>query len=92
MNRLYIKIPIIEAVIISFTIDGTSYQAEEGMTWAQWIDSDYNTGGFAVGVGENSIRNGQKYLYTSSNMQLVASSDTVISGGVYTFAAGGANN
>ena len=43
MNRLYIKIPIIEAVIISFTIDGTSYQAEEGMTWAQWVNSDYNT-------------------------------------------------
>lgn len=43
MNRLYIKIPIIESVIISFTIDGTSYQAEEGMTWEQWVDSSYNT-------------------------------------------------
>ena len=31
------------ATLISFTIDGTSYQAEEGMTWAQWVDSSYNT-------------------------------------------------
>lgn len=33
---------------INFTIDGTSYQAEEGMTWAQWVLSDYNNGGFAL--------------------------------------------
>ena len=32
--------------IINFTIDGTEYQAEEGMTWAQWVESAYNNGGF----------------------------------------------
>jgi hypothetical protein len=31
---------------ISFTIAGTSYQAEEGMTWAEWVSSSYNTAGF----------------------------------------------
>ena len=31
---------------INFTIDGESYQAEEGMTWEQWVVSDYNTGNF----------------------------------------------
>lgn len=31
--------------LISFTIDGTSYQAEEGMTWGEWVESSYNTGG-----------------------------------------------
>lgn len=30
---------------ISFSIDGTTYQAEEGMTWAQWADSSYNNDG-----------------------------------------------
>ena len=31
---------------INFTIDGTSYQAEAGMTWAQWVaDPAYNTVG-----------------------------------------------
>ncbi len=29
--------------LIDFTINGTPYQAEEGMTWAQWCDSKYNT-------------------------------------------------
>ena len=29
--------------LISFTINGTSYQAEEGMTWAEWIDSEYSS-------------------------------------------------
>ena len=32
--------------LISFTIAGTSYQAEAGMTWAEWEVSDYNTGGY----------------------------------------------
>jgi hypothetical protein len=34
------------AQLIRFTIAGTEYQATEGMTWAQWIESEYNTGGF----------------------------------------------
>ena len=36
--------------LISFTIDGTSYQAEEGMTWAEWVDSDYNKDGYKLGT------------------------------------------
>ena len=36
------------AALINFTIDGTLYQAEEGMTWQQWVDSSYNTGGYIV--------------------------------------------
>lgn len=27
--------------IINFTIDGTTYQAEEGMTWEEWVNSSY---------------------------------------------------
>lgn len=36
------------ATLISFTINGTSYQAEDGMTWGQWVDSTYNTGSYVV--------------------------------------------
>ena len=32
--------------IISFTIAGTTYQAEEGMTWQEWVESSYNTDGY----------------------------------------------
>ena len=30
------------ATLIHFTIAGTSYDAEEGMTWEEWFESDYN--------------------------------------------------
>ena len=29
--------------LISFSIDGTTYQAEDGMTWYDWCNSSYNT-------------------------------------------------
>ena len=32
-----------ESSVISFTIDGATYNAYEGMTWGQWVDSEYNT-------------------------------------------------
>ena len=31
---------------INFTIGEDTYQAEEGMTWAEWVESAYNNGGF----------------------------------------------
>ena len=37
-----------ESSVISFTIDGTTYNAYEGMTWGQWADSEYNTDGIFV--------------------------------------------
>ena len=46
----------VEKLIISFTIDGTSYQAENGMTLDEWAHSKYvaiNT--FKVGVGNAPV-------------------------------------
>ena len=34
--------------LITFTIGGTTYQAIDGMTWAEWVDSDYNTIGATI--------------------------------------------
>ncbi len=36
------------ATLITFTIDGTSCQAEEGMTWVDWVASKYNTVGMVI--------------------------------------------
>lgn len=33
--------------LISFSIDDGTFQAEEGMTWAEWVDSAYNTDAFS---------------------------------------------
>lgn len=35
-----------EVNLITFTIADVEYQAEENMTWSEWVDSDYNTNGF----------------------------------------------
>ena len=34
---------ILEATLITFTLDGVEYQAEEGMNFMEWCDSEYNT-------------------------------------------------
>ena len=41
-------IAVKDVPMISFTIDGTAYQAEEGMTWAEWVVSPYNNDGAHV--------------------------------------------
>ena len=33
--------------IITFTVEGEEYQAEERMTWGEWVDSEYNTDGYS---------------------------------------------
>ena len=43
--------------MISFNIAGTSYQAEEGMTWSEWTESSYNTDGYVVVGGYTDIVN-----------------------------------
>ena len=34
----------------AFTIDGVTYKADEGMTWGEWLESDYNTGNWKSGM------------------------------------------
>lgn len=34
--------------VISFSINGTSYKAAVGMTWGEWVGSDWNTDGMFV--------------------------------------------
>ena len=34
--------------LISFTIEDEIYYAEDGMTWREWVSSDYNTGGYRI--------------------------------------------
>lgn len=37
---------------ITFYITGIEYTAKKGMTWAEWVDSEYNTGNYIVRNGE----------------------------------------
>lgn len=37
-----------DVVLISFTIEDVPYQAIEGMTWEEWVNSKYNTDGYYI--------------------------------------------
>ena len=58
---------------INFTIDDVPYQAEEGMTWAQWVESAYNNGGF-YSVNE-SVYWGEGFWYILCNYGKTPSDD-----------------
>ena len=71
--------------LISFTIEGTTYQAEEGMTWGEWIESDYNTGGFTNYSGDHSIvvdSTGKGY-HLENQDEVIVVSNIIVSNGVY---------
>ena len=56
--------------MISFTIAGTSYQAEEGMTWGEWIASSYNTDGY-YDNGKNVFESdGRSVVYNNSTVSI----------------------
>lgn len=65
--------------LITFTIDGTTYQAIDGMTWEEWVNSEYNV-------------NQEYFLYSntifnSSRTHLVAEvngTDTITDNSAYT--------
>lgn len=47
-------------VLITFSIGNVACTAEDGMTWAQWVESDYNT--IEAFVGEYSDGNRIEYI------------------------------
>lgn len=51
--------------LINFTIADVLYQAEEGMTWEQWVNSSYNTGGYVV--YENYVNNSSAQYVADAN-------------------------
>ena len=56
---------VLEDNLITFTIDGTSYQAEEGMTWAEWQASEYNPSPNGITVSGNYIAIGGSNVGTT---------------------------
>ena len=62
--------------LINFTINGTSYQAEEGMTWGEWVASSYNTYGLVIS-SDGKVKNkfGSAYI---ANRQVAITSDDII--------------
>lgn len=69
---------------ITFTIGGTEYQAEEGMTWGEWVDSEYNTIGASISGTKimcSSIE-GPAYICTLDGYNVLPS-DIILHVGTY---------
>lgn len=79
--------------LISFSIRAGStsetFQAEEGMTWAEWCASEYNTDGFAV-VGDGRVTAGS--LFVSGPNGYANASDEIISKYSYSMLGDGAGD
>ena len=73
--------------LITFTIDGVTYQAEPGMTWEEWVNSKYNTIGAYIFQKGVYVKRDSAYPhidtspYGSSNPP--KNTTEIISGGTY---------
>lgn len=72
-------VPIEPSKEISFYVSGTQYTALEGMTWGEFIESQYNTSGFTDFSGQIMTINGVK----DSIIQGETTSDVIENGKVY---------
>lgn len=71
-------------VIISFSIEDFQFQAEEGMTWREWVNSEYNTDGACVyNEGADTIRFVEYSLDVLLSNTPVKGSDTIVPGHFY---------
>lgn len=65
---------------ITFYVDTGVYQAVEGMTWYEWCNSVYNTGGFTCSGETGNVQSEGYYI---SGSELVQGSDQITSGANY---------
>ena len=65
-GKIVYNVEIVE--FISFSVnynnDITTYYAEEGMTWGEWVESDYNTDGYFL---VQDVINPEYYLVTNEH-------------------------
>ena len=73
-----------EVVIISFSIEDFQFQAEKGMTWREWVNSEYNSDGACVyNEGADTIRFVEYSLDVLLSNTPVKGSDTIVPGHFY---------
>ncbi|MBO7183965.1 MAG: hypothetical protein J6V49_07515 [Bacteroidales bacterium] len=68
------------ANLITFTIENWSYQAEGGMTWADWVNSSYNTDGYFISGTDVVANAGSKVAF---NDVKVTSTEPIENGKAY---------
>ena len=63
--------------MISFTVDGTPYQAPKDMTWQDFCNSEYNTYGFIIAI-PNVMTSQYDMLYSNGGMDYVYFNEIIL--------------
>ena len=79
-----IAVKDVPKTIINFTIDDVPYQAEEGMTWAEWIDSASNTIGLYLSDSVDGVYWGEYLGYCLIDATGAVKASDVIEAKAYT--------
>lgn len=66
---------------ISFELKGLEEYADNGMTWADWVNSDYNTDGWYIQSDNILLKSGFGGIIVA--VENVKSSDEIQAGGCY---------
>lgn len=74
---------IVNDELITFDVYPTLYIAKSGMTWREWFDSALNDSNYFINEEDNTVRSGSNVLVY--NEVDVLATDTIVSGGSYTF-------
>lgn len=77
-----------EIKLITFTINKVTYQAIDGMTWGEWVNSIYNTKGCVANTTKNRVENKDNGYYVSPSGLFgfpVKLSDVIEANGEYAF-------
>ena len=84
-------VEVADVALISFTIDGATYQAVDGMRWYEWLESEYNTGGFYADFPSNQVltANGDPVVILGGSP--VEPNYLISANGNYYIASGGSN-
>ena len=79
-----IAVKDVPVTTINFTIDGTPYQADAGMTWAQWVDSASNTIDLYLSDSVDGVYWGDYYGYCLIDATDAVKASDVIEAEAYT--------
>jgi hypothetical protein len=82
-----------ETNLITFYIGDTEYQYEEGMTWEEWINSEYNTNNFIILWRQIYVNDGSlSSLYVNGTNTYVIATDYIDANNTYRFISNGSGD
>lgn len=80
---------LLDSTFIEFTVNDTPYRAVSGMTWAEWVASEYNPGNFFLQDGDDHVwyNLGSAFIYIND----VRETETILENHSYSLNHSGSN-